>query len=65
MDLHQRIAEALGWSLEDVQSFSLPALRELVRPVSPKLADHITETIHLGMHVVRGSVPGVKDPKKI
>jgi len=41
--LHERIAQALGWTLESTQSFSMPALRELVRPVSPKLAAAITE----------------------
>ncbi len=40
--LHQRIASALGWSLADTQGFSLPALRDLVRPVSAALADEIT-----------------------
>jgi hypothetical protein len=40
--LHERIAHALGWPLKDATSFSLPALRDLVRPVSPKLAAEIT-----------------------
>lgn len=44
--LHERIAEALGWTIEQTQSFSLPALRALVRPVSPKLAREITLTIN-------------------
>jgi len=33
VSLHQRIAEALGWTVEQARSFSLPALRDLVRPV--------------------------------
>ena len=37
--LEARIAEALGWSLRDVRSMSLHSLRELVRPVSAKLAE--------------------------
>lgn len=40
--LHARIAKALGWTVKEAQSFSLPALRDLVRPVSPKLAEEIT-----------------------
>jgi len=50
MTLHERIAAALGWKLEDAQSYSLQTLRELVRPVAPKLAREITE------HLVRGWV---------
>lgn len=53
MDIHERIARALGWSLADVRSFSLPSLREIVRPVSPKLADEITRIIRTGEHLVR------------
>ena len=40
--LHERIAEALGWTVEQARSFSLPTLPELVRPVSMKLAYEIT-----------------------
>jgi hypothetical protein len=42
MTLHERIAEKLGWTVQEAQSFSLPALREVVRPVSEKLAHEIT-----------------------
>lgn len=42
MNLHERIAQALGWTVEQAQSFSLVALRDLVRPVYPKLAHEIT-----------------------
>lgn len=45
MNLHQRIADALGWTLAETQSFSLQALSDVVRPVSPKLAHEITLTI--------------------
>lgn len=45
MDLHERIAKALGWSVVQTQSFSLRALRELVVLVSPKLAHEITLAI--------------------
>ena len=46
--LHERIAEALGWTVSETQSFALHALRDLVRPVSPKLAHEITTTIQGG-----------------
>jgi hypothetical protein len=46
--LHERIAEALGWTVDQARSFSLPALRELVRPVSMKLAYEITLQIQGG-----------------
>ena len=42
MDLHERIAESLGWTKKEAQSFSLPTLREFVRTVNPKLAHEIT-----------------------
>ena len=44
-NIHDRIAEALGWSVEATKRFSLQYLRELVRPVSPKLAHEITALI--------------------
>ena len=40
--LHQRIANALGWTLDEVRQFSLPSLRALVRRTHPKLAREIT-----------------------
>jgi len=43
--LHTRIAEKLGWTVAQTQSFSLLALRDLVRPVSAKLAHEITLAI--------------------
>lgn len=48
MSLHERIAQALGWSLKDAQSLSLPSLRELVRPVSAKLTHEITLAMNEG-----------------
>jgi hypothetical protein len=46
--LHERIAKVLGWTVEEAKSFSLPALREVVRPVSMKLAYEITLQIQFG-----------------
>ena len=48
MNLHERIAAALGWSVSDVKSFSLITLRDLVRPVSPKLAHEISVALKAG-----------------
>jgi hypothetical protein len=47
MSLHARIAEILGWTVEETQSFSLATLRDLVRPVkgSAKLVHEITQAI--------------------
>jgi hypothetical protein len=55
--LHERIAEALGWTVEEAQSFSLQSLRELVRPVSPSLADDLSQRIGSGTLVVRERLP--------
>lgn len=48
MTLKSRIAAALSWSERDVNSFSLAMLREIVRPVSPKLAAECSESIRTG-----------------
>jgi hypothetical protein len=40
--LKQRIALALSWPIEDVNSFSLLSLRDIVRAHSPKLAHEIS-----------------------
>jgi len=50
MNLHERIAEALNWTLKDVQSFSLPSLLPLVRPVDAKLAHEISSSIETAAH---------------
>ena len=54
-DLHARIAAVLGWPMKDVQSVSLQSLRDLVRPVSAKLADEISRVVqHAGHYVHTG-----------
>lgn len=57
--LHERIASALGWSVEDVRSFSLHYLREIVRgrPGGKKVAAEITAEIASG-RVVRQKSTG-------
>jgi hypothetical protein len=57
MTLHQRIAQALGWTEEETQKFSLQSLREVVRPVSPKLAHELSILIQSG-YVVGGKCAG-------
>ena len=54
-DLRARLAAALGWPLEDTQGFSLLALRDLVRPVSPKLAHEIDCAIAGPGYIRRGA----------
>lgn len=49
--LHERIATALGWTVDDVRSMSLQTLRDVVRPVSAKLAHEITNAIQSGSYV--------------
>ncbi len=44
-ELVRRIAQALGWSEREVTSLSMAALRDVVRPVSHKLAGELTEAI--------------------
>ena len=43
--IHERIAAVLGWTIAETQGFSLAALRELVRPLDPKLAEEISQGI--------------------
>lgn len=50
--LHERVANALGWTVKDVQSFSFQALREVVRPVSDKLAHELDAAIRSGSYSV-------------
>lgn len=50
--MKERIAKLLGWSLAEVNSMSLHALREHVRPLSPKLAAMLTEEMRSGRYIV-------------
>jgi hypothetical protein len=51
--LHTRIAEALGWTEADVKSVSSQSLRDIVRPVSQKLADELGAAIRTGSYLVK------------
>jgi len=55
MTLHQQIAEALGWTEAQAASFSLHALRDLVRPVSPEFADKLTLAIQSGKYITENT----------
>lgn len=61
-DLRTRIAKALGWTQAEVGQFSLPALRDLVRPVDPALASDIGDVVAGRKHwtVPRGHAAGSK-----
>lgn len=50
-DLHDRVAKALGWSTEDVQSVSMHSLRDLVRPIDPDLARELGYAIQSGAYI--------------
>jgi hypothetical protein len=49
--LQMRIAQALGWSIDDVHSVGLPGLRDLVRAKDPGLAAEISATLTKGTHI--------------
>lgn len=51
MSLHERIAQALGWTVSEAHSFSLATPRECVRHVNPKLAAEIDELVRTGEHI--------------
>jgi hypothetical protein len=54
--LHQRIANALGWTVEDTQKFNLHMLREMVRDKDSELARDISVCIRTGNHIFGESV---------
>jgi hypothetical protein len=50
--IHERIARTLNWPVEDVHSFSMQMLREMVREKNPKLAHEISEYIRSGHYIM-------------
>lgn len=56
-NLVPRIAAALGWTEPEVRQFSFQSLREIVRPVSPKLAHELDVMIRTGEYIVGPSGP--------
>lgn len=57
MNLHERIAEALGWTEKDARSFSLPTLREMLRGKHPDLYAEVTGIIQRGDHILEPVPP--------
>lgn len=57
-NLHGRIAEVLKWPVADTYTFSLPALRDLVRYSDPALADEISRVIQGGAYIAFGGKLG-------
>jgi hypothetical protein len=64
-DLHERIAAVLGWSVQDTQSFSMHSLRELVRPLDPRLAQEISDSIEGGHHILQRGFGAAPDEKYV
>jgi len=52
LELQQRVAVALNWSIDDVNSFSLLSLRDIVRPHNPRLAYEISCAIQNGDYIL-------------
>lgn len=50
--LHERIAEALGWTVSQTHSFSYQALRAMLRVDHPKLAHELTVLIQTGQYII-------------
>jgi hypothetical protein len=50
--MYERIARVLGWPVEETQQFSLQALRELVRPIDPKLTHELNQFIRSGAYIL-------------
>lgn len=62
--LKARIAKALGWTVEQTNSVSLAALRDLVRPVDPSLAAEISDAIQKGNYIMGNDTP-TADMKRV
>jgi len=49
-ELHELIAEVLGWKKEETNRFSLPALRSFIRGKNPRLEKRVDEIIQSAEH---------------
>lgn len=49
--LAERVAEALGWDVKDVHSFSARMLVEILREKHPKLAQLVRDEIESGANI--------------
>lgn len=55
--IRERIAKAIGWTVEDTKSFSLPTLREFLRMHDAALYEELGEIIRLEKHVLVEEAP--------
>lgn len=51
-ELRQRVADALGWSVEDTKKFSLAALRDILPAHKHKLRHELSLIIQSGSHII-------------
>jgi len=51
-ELRQRIADALGWTVEDTEKFSLAALRDFLPERKWKLKHELNLIIQSGSHII-------------
>lgn len=56
-ELRERIAEALGWTVRDTTTFSLPTLLAFLRPVNKELATELAKVIENEEHVLVPHTP--------
>lgn len=49
--LHEKIADRLKWKVDEVASFSLAALRDLVKPLDSNLASEVSDALHCRAHL--------------
>jgi len=50
-EIKERIAKVMGWSRKDVDSFSLPAMREFVKGKDEDLDHELEDAIRSGAHL--------------
>jgi hypothetical protein len=50
-EIKERIAEVMGWSRKDVDSFSLPTMREFVKGKDVDLDHELEDAIRSGRHL--------------
>jgi hypothetical protein len=53
-ELRARAERALGWDAGSSRQFSLPTLREFVRPKDPDLAFELSRVLQRDEHVLTG-----------
>jgi hypothetical protein len=64
-DVEQEIAGILGWTVEELRSFSLADLRELLRYSHPKVAARIDTALARGTHIATSDRSDVEEPYEL